>query len=143
MTVLLLSSTLGVLFGYIMTTQFIEKVTWQYSFYTQIVAVIPIIIALLCTPIRYLDLKLAAAIKAGYRPEEHQEEQRQENGKRYRPVTGTLADTEEQMQRLNTSSPDFFTQAGRGKSNSFEKFGFHGSMFQRERTQSAHLSMNE
>ena len=70
LTVLLLSSTLGVLFGYIMTTQFIEKAAWQYSFYTQIIAVIPIILALLFTPIKYLDLKLAAMIKAGYSPEE-------------------------------------------------------------------------
>ena len=111
-----------------MTTQFIEKVTWQYSFYTQIIAVIPIILALLFTPIKYLDLKLAAMIKAGYSPEEQQQERREENGRRYRPVTGTHADIEESIQRLNMSSPEFFHR-GRPKSNSFEKFGFHGSMF--------------
>ena len=64
LTVLLLSSTLGVLFGYIMTTQFIGRFEWQYTFYAQILAVIPIILALLVTPRKYLDLKVAANLKA-------------------------------------------------------------------------------
>ena len=64
LTVLLLSSTLGVLFGYIMTTQFIGRLEWQYAFFAQILAVIPIVLALCVTPTKYLDLKVAANLKA-------------------------------------------------------------------------------
>ena len=56
MSVLLFSSSFGVLIGYIVTAQLVQYVSWQWSFYVQVLATIPLFLALLCTPLRYLDL---------------------------------------------------------------------------------------
>ncbi len=56
MSILLFSSSFGVLIGYISTAQLISTMTWQWSFYVQILVTIPVWFAILVTPLRYLDL---------------------------------------------------------------------------------------
>ena len=67
MNVLLLSSSLGVLIGYSVTAQLVENdpgqidpaASWKWSFYVQIIAVIPIFLIIMFTPSRYLDLNIS------------------------------------------------------------------------------------
>ena len=142
MTILLLSSTLGVLFGYIMTTQFIGKLEWQYAFYVQIIAVIPIVIAILLTPLKYLDLQLASMIKAGIKPDE-QPDERVDEGKSYTPVKTSQTPSSRKLSLGNDA--EFFNHK-RHKSHSLDKFGFQGDiarMFTDEKAPTAHLSMTE
>ena len=146
LTVLLLSSTLGVLFGYIMTTQFIGRLEWQWAFYVQIAAVIPIELCLAVTPIRYLDLQLAALIKQGLAANA-QPSQRVEDGRNYRPVTASIRVERSESRLSSMGSPDSeFFALGRMKSQSFDKFGFQGDIargvFSSERAPSVHLSMS-
>ena len=56
MSVLLFSSSFGVLIGYAVTGQLIQTVSWQWAFYVQIAATIPVSTILLLTPSAYLDL---------------------------------------------------------------------------------------
>lgn len=60
MSVLLFSSSFGVLIGYAVTGQLIQSVSWRWAFYLQIAATVPICTVLLLTPSAYLDLKAAA-----------------------------------------------------------------------------------
>ena len=57
MSCFLASGPVGVLFGYVLTTQLIINFTWQYAFYVQAIAVGPAIILILLTPQRYFSLK--------------------------------------------------------------------------------------
>ena len=59
-SILLLSSSLGVLLGYIVTAHLILiEASWHWSFYIQVFVMIPLILVLIFTPARYLDLRLA------------------------------------------------------------------------------------
>lgn len=58
MSVLLFSSSLGVLLGYIVTAQFVQSLSWKWSFYVQVLATIPLFVILLLTPSKYLDLSV-------------------------------------------------------------------------------------
>ena len=57
MSCFLASSPIGVLFGYVLTTQLILNYNWKYAFYVQAVAVVPAIILVLVIPKRYFSLK--------------------------------------------------------------------------------------
>lgn len=57
MSVLLLSSSFGVLLGYIGTAQFIKLGNWQYSFYFQVILALPLAMVLFLSPTHYLDTK--------------------------------------------------------------------------------------
>ena len=57
MSCFLAASPIGVLFGYVLTTQLIINFTWKYAFYVQAIAVVPAIILILVIPKRYFSLK--------------------------------------------------------------------------------------
>ena len=57
MSILLFSSSLGVLIGYIVTSQIIQKASWKYAFYVQVLATLPIFMIVISTPAKYLDLR--------------------------------------------------------------------------------------
>jgi len=57
MSCFLASSPIGVLFGYVLTTQLIINYTWRYAFYVQALAVIPAVILVLALPAKYFSLK--------------------------------------------------------------------------------------
>lgn len=57
MSAFLVSSPIGVLVGYVLTTQLIIYYTWKYAFYVQAVAVIPAILLVIAMPNRYFSLK--------------------------------------------------------------------------------------
>ena len=69
----------------------------------QIVAVIPVVIALLLTPLKYLDLQLAALIKSGINPDQPNE--RIEDGKSYSPVKTAQTPS---GRKLSVSDAEFF-----------------------------------
>lgn len=56
LTCYFLTAPMGVLFGYIISAWFISTVGWRYSFLLQSVCFMPIVIAILLTPARYLTL---------------------------------------------------------------------------------------
>ena len=56
MSAFLLSSPLGVLFGYVLTTQLIQHYSWEDAFYVQAAAVVPAILLTLVLPSKYLAL---------------------------------------------------------------------------------------
>ena len=56
MSILLFSSNIGVLIGYVTTGQMMRIATWKWSFYTQIFCILPIWVVLALTPKSYLDL---------------------------------------------------------------------------------------
>lgn len=51
-----MASTVGVLLGYVITAAFITNMTWHWSFYFQSLCLIPIFLAAVITPARYLDI---------------------------------------------------------------------------------------
>jgi len=57
MSCFLASSPVGVLFGYVLTTQLIINYTWKYAFYAQGVAVVPALLLSLLIPNKYFSLK--------------------------------------------------------------------------------------
>lgn len=57
MSAFLVSSPIGVLVGYVLTTQLIINYTWKYAFYVQAIAVIPAILLVLVMPTKYFSLK--------------------------------------------------------------------------------------
>ena len=56
MSVLLFSSSFGVLVGYIVTAEVVQVVTWQWAFYIQILVTVPLCLIIALTPLKYLDL---------------------------------------------------------------------------------------
>jgi len=56
MSILLSSSAIGVLIGYVCTAQMMVILTWHWSFYIQILFTIPIFLILLCTDNAHLEL---------------------------------------------------------------------------------------
>lgn len=72
MSTFLASSPIGVLFGYVLTTQLIINYKWQYAFYVQAIAVAPAIIALLAIPSQYFSLK-ENATSASERDRQHEQ----------------------------------------------------------------------
>ena len=56
MSILLFSSNIGVLIGYVTTAQMMRILTWKWSFYIQILSTVPLWIILAVTPKSYLDL---------------------------------------------------------------------------------------
>lgn len=56
MSILLFSSSIGVLIGYIVTALMIDYMTWKWSFYIQILITIPLWIIISLTPKSYLEL---------------------------------------------------------------------------------------
>ena len=57
MSAFLAASPIGVLFGYVLTTQLIINYTWKYAFYVQAVAVAPAILLIIFVPTKYFSLK--------------------------------------------------------------------------------------
>ena len=57
MSTYLAASPVGVLFGYVITTQLIINYNWEYAFYLQCVAVGPAIILILMMPLKYFNLR--------------------------------------------------------------------------------------
>ena len=57
MSCFLVSSPVGVLFGYVLTTQLIIYKTWEFAFYAQALAVIPALILIMLIPTKYFSLK--------------------------------------------------------------------------------------
>ena len=72
----------------------------------QIFAVIPIVIALLLTPLKYLDLQLAGMIKAGIKPD-GQADERIDDGRTYTPVKNAQTPSGRKLS-LGTSDAEFF-----------------------------------
>mmetsp|Transcript_2678 Transcript_2678/g.4508 ORF Transcript_2678/g.4508 Transcript_2678/m.4508 type:complete len:211 (+) Transcript_2678:290-922(+) len=64
LTLLLLASPLGVVFGYTITYYMIQYYTWEYSFYVQALCLLPCAIILIFTPTKYIDVEFALSIKA-------------------------------------------------------------------------------
>ena len=58
MSILLFSSSFGVLIGYITTAQMVKNFTWEWSFYIQVFTTVPLFLVILFTPFKYLDLNL-------------------------------------------------------------------------------------
>lgn len=56
MSILLFSSSIGVLIGYVVTASMIDNMTWKWSFYIQILITIPLWIIISLTPKSYLEL---------------------------------------------------------------------------------------
>lgn len=61
MSCFLVSSPVGVLLGYVLTTQLIINYTWKYAFYAQGIAVIPALLIILFLPNKYFSLKADAS----------------------------------------------------------------------------------
>ena len=59
MSILLLSSTIGVMIGYCCTSYLVQLYNWRLVFQIEAVAAILFILILLCTPQKYLDLQYA------------------------------------------------------------------------------------
>lgn len=57
MSCFLVSSPVGVLLGYVLTTQLIIYYTWEYAFYAQAIAVVPAMLLIALIPNRYFSLK--------------------------------------------------------------------------------------
>ena len=53
---LLFSSSFGVLIGYIATAQMIRLLTWEWSFYLQIIATVPLWLFIVFTPNELLEV---------------------------------------------------------------------------------------
>lgn len=60
----LMSSTIGVLFGYVITAAFITHLNWHWSFYFQSVCILPVLLLLIITPKKYLDITAPVEPKA-------------------------------------------------------------------------------
>ena len=63
LSILLLSSSIGVILGYLITAQMIKqdkpdaKYTWQWTLFVEAFSMIVLIVILVFTPKRYLNLK--------------------------------------------------------------------------------------
>ena len=57
LTYLLISNPLGVVLGYALCATLIENIGWRWAFYIQSACLLPCLLSLVCTPIRYLDIK--------------------------------------------------------------------------------------
>lgn len=57
MSSFLVSSPVGVLLGYVLTTQLIINYTWKYAFYAEAAAVVPALLLILLMPNKYFSLK--------------------------------------------------------------------------------------
>jgi len=57
MSCFLASSPVGVLLGYVLTTQLIINYTWKYAFYAQAASVVPALLLILLIPNRYFALR--------------------------------------------------------------------------------------
>jgi MFS family permease len=56
LTGILFGTTVGVLFGYVITAAFIAYVGWRWAFYFQAMSLFPIFSILLFTPLKYLNI---------------------------------------------------------------------------------------
>lgn len=64
MSCFLASSPVGVLLGYVLTTQLILNYTWKYAFYAQAAVVVPALFLILLMPNKYFSLKQSGEFSA-------------------------------------------------------------------------------
>lgn len=58
LTILLLCGPIGTLLGYLLGGALVNRgIDWRYTFYIQTICLIPVIISIILTPLRYLDLE--------------------------------------------------------------------------------------
>ena len=63
MSILLLSSTTGVMIGYICSSMIVQHSSWKNIFYYEAICAIPFVLIIILSPIKYLDLQYALELK--------------------------------------------------------------------------------
>lgn len=69
LTYLLIASPLGVVMGYGLTAAMLENIGWRWAFYTQSFLLLPSLIGIFITPLKYVDVHSTAKVLQKYKRE--------------------------------------------------------------------------